>query len=356
MIRNLQVEILGFQIVGADGIDVFHHQFPGRRIGRIVGTLQQLDKQRFGRLDAVGGKFPHLIILSVVGEFVGYRQNLIAVERLTQRYIPEIAVQRVLARFQPSGAFQAFVILAHLHIVLRQGFQRSIGLAELAGVGKIGGDVPIQAVAGVGRNALARRLPMVVENRIRFTHISESHDVTGIVQHAGLVGNPDFHFLDGYARGDEGQLAHPAVVIAAEILRQEVMPVFIVFIRLDFEGTGLNATAQAHRFGLRLLLGNNAGQAQFSELEFRLHPKKRRTTRDERTVDGHAHVPRLQALDDFVLLAVVAEFDGFGVVLEGGLGVVIHIDINLVAHLAVDAHLNVLVKIEPRPVSGVCRQ
>ena len=85
---------------------------------------------------------------------------------------------------------------------------------------------------------------------------------------------------------------------------------------------------------------------EFAELQTNFHTEQCLRTADQTAVQIHRHVTCLNRLNDIILLAFVPEFQVLLVETERCFGVVVEAEVQLVANLAVDGGLNLLIEIE----------
>ena len=85
---------------------------------------------------------------------------------------------------------------------------------------------------------------------------------------------------------------------------------------------------------------------QFAELHICTKAKEAADAWHEADVAGERDVTSFDELDDFVFLAVIFEFEVLGVVVEGGLRVVVQVHVDFVAHLTIEAEVNLLVEVK----------
>ena len=176
--------------------------------------------------------------------------------------------------------------------------------------------------------------------------IHEAHDIARLFVAALLVGNPHLDAVDAHPRRYVGQLRGKLVVVVAEEVGQEEVAVLVVGIGPNLEGGRLGTAAGVDRLRLRLLLRNQGRGGELAELHGGLDTEEGRAASYERRPGSHAHVTGLDVLDDFVLLALVLQLEVLGVEVEGSIGVVVHVERHLVAHLGGDRCLYLFVEIE----------
>ena len=170
--------------------------------------------------------------------------------------------------------------------------------------------------------------------------------MAGVGGGARLVGHPNLNAVDGDARGDGGQLLHALVVAVAEEVGQEEVAVLVVGIGRELKGGELYATARTYALCARLLLRNDGAQFQFAKLQVGTHAEERVGATNEARRRGHRYVARLEQFDDFILLALVTQFEVLRVKVEGGLTVVVEVHVYLIAHLTVQTKVDFLVEVE----------
>ena len=189
-----------------------------------------------------------------------------------------------------------------------------------------------------------------------FGQIHESHDITSLFVIALLVGYPHLDAVDAHTRRYIGQFGGKLVVVVPEEVSQEKVTVFVVGIGPNLERCGLGSTAGIDGLRLGLLLRDKGRGGELAELHGGLDTEQGRAASYERRPGGHAHVTGLDVLDNFVLLALVLQFEVLGVEVESGIGIVVHVERHLVAHLGRDRSLYLFVKVEIGFLTGAHRQ
>ena len=134
------------------------------------------------------------------------------------------------------------------------------------------------------------------------------------------------------------------------------MSVLLIVGHIDFKGCGLCAAPRGDTLRCRLLLRNDRLQFQFSELHIRPDAEQRRGALDKRIVRGECHIASLHQFDDFIFLAVVLQLQVLGVEVEGGIGIVVQVHVDLVAHLTIDAQVDFFIEVESRRLAVADRQ
>ena len=124
------------------------------------------------------------------------------------------------------------------------------------------------------------------------------------------------------------------------------MSVLVVAVTGDIELRHLGATFGADRLTLRVLLADQGLDAQLAELEVGLDTKQRLATTDKRRVQIHRHISCLDGLDDIVFVSLVVELEVLLIKGETGLGVIVEVEVDFLAHFTIDRCLYFLVKIE----------
>ncbi len=193
---------------------------------------------------------------------------------------------------------------------------------------------------------------MVQDMGTALTKVGKRHDIAGLVVLPALVRHPDLNLVDRYTAGDVGDLRHGVLVFVAEEETEEEVAVLIVGIARDIELRHLCATLAANRLALAVLLADKGLDTQFAELQIGLDTEKCLTARNKGRVQIHRHIPRLNGLDDVILLPLVGEFEVLLIERETGFGIVIEVEIQFIAHLAIDIDLYLLIEIEDVVVAG----
>ena len=124
------------------------------------------------------------------------------------------------------------------------------------------------------------------------------------------------------------------------------MAVFFIVGSIDLEGRELCTALCRHALGCRLLLRGNELELELAKLQVGAQAKERGRALDQRRVAGERHVTGLNELYDLVFLAVILELEVLRVEVEGGVGVVVKVHVDLVANLSVDVEVYLLVKVD----------
>ena len=107
------------------------------------------------------------------------------------------------------------------------------------------------------------------------------------------------------------------------------MPVLFVARCAEFVVGGLRAAFAVDAAGGTLLLADNRLDLQLSELHVCTQAEKAADAWHEADVAGEGDIAGLDELDDFVLFTVVFELEVLLVVVEGGLGVIVQVQVNV---------------------------
>ena len=137
---------------------------------------------------------------------------------------------------------------------------------------------------------------------------------------------------------------------------EEEVAVFIVVVSLDVEGCELASALRAHTHRTRFLLAYHGLQVEFSKLQVRTDTEQGGGTRHERVVGWKRDVTCFNQFHDFVLLALVLQFQVLRVEVEGRIRVVVDVEVHLVAHLRVHREVDFLVEVETRHLAVALRQ
>ncbi len=96
-IFNIELKILLLKLVGTEGIDVFHHQFPHRQVRRNSRASKHLQIKCLRRIGDVAGEFTHLIHFPLIGVFISHTEHLISVEGGFKRNVTESGIEGIFA-------------------------------------------------------------------------------------------------------------------------------------------------------------------------------------------------------------------------------------------------------------------
>ena len=345
LVLHVEAELILFYGRGQI-VHVAHHQLPVRHRRCLTGVLQRLHiKCVRGIARHVGSKLSHLIHLAVISIFEGHGQHLVGLQSGLQRDIAHRLVYRVLRGTEQPDALHLLIRETSFESVMTVEHRR--GLLNVSGIGVCGGQQRIQRTGIVGRrNSLRSAIAKVVE----------CHDMAGVRRVSRLVGHPHLHAVDGDARHHVGQFLHGGIVFLAEEGGEEEVAVLLVVRYVHLEGSHLRAALSRNALRRRFLLRHHRLQLQLSELQVGAYTEQARCSPHQRRVGGERHVAAFHQLDDLVFLAVVFQFHVLGVVVERGIGVVVQVHVHLVAHLSVDAQVNLLVEVHRRGLAVADRQ
>ena len=187
--------------------------------------------------------------------------------------------------------------------------------------------------------------------RTVLAQIGKGNDIACLLVVAPFVGDPYFNLVDLDAAGYIRHARHRFFVSVTEEMGEEEMSVLVVTVAGDVEPRHLRAALAADGLRLAVLLADQGLDAELAELQVGLDTEQRLAAADKRRRQVHRHITCLDRLDDVILLAFVVQFEVLLVERERGLGVVTHVEVQLLAYLALDAGLDLLVEIEDVIVS-----
>ena len=87
-----------------------------------------------------------------------------------------------------------------------------------------------------------------------FTKVRKSHNISRLVVVTAFIGDPNLYLVDRYARRNIRRTLHCFLIVVAEEMTQEEMPVLVVVITRDVELRHLCTALAAHRLSLAVLL------------------------------------------------------------------------------------------------------
>ncbi len=85
LVVDVETEIFLLYLVGAQRVDVFHHQVPNRFLVGDGRAFQHLDVEALFGVGDVGRKLSHLVGLSVLGVLKGHGKHLVARQLAVER-------------------------------------------------------------------------------------------------------------------------------------------------------------------------------------------------------------------------------------------------------------------------------
>ena len=268
-VLDVEFEVVLLDLVGAQRVDVFHHQVPRRQLRRHGGALEHLDVEGLIGGSDVTRELAHLIHLAVILILIGDGERLVGAQGLLELDVAQSGVEGIFAGGENARALDFLVVTAALKAVGLQRLQHRGHLADVAGTLVVVLDLGEQVVALVGRvNDGAAAIPMAASQMLGLglTHIHKGHQVAGLAVVAALVGNPHLDARDVYTARHQRQFRAPLVVVVAEEVREEVVAVLVILVGGDIELGGLGAALGVDRLALAVLLRDESGGRQFAKL------------------------------------------------------------------------------------------
>lgn len=346
-ILDVEAEVLFLNLICPQRVDIFHHQLPGRQAWVDGGGLEHLDKQGLVVAGYVRREFADAVDLSLPGILVGHGEDFVAVQGAFDRDIAQRRVQGVFAFAEQAGALDLFVVASAGDSEIGQRLQCLGDGVDIASSRIFSLDSLEQIVRLVaGHGWIVVRQPVARGHDLALADVGEGHEVAALRIVALLVGYPDFDARYLYARRHVGQLRREVVVVVAEILGQKEVAVLVILVGAYLEVGCLGTPFRAYALRFAVLLRHEAGHRQFAELKLGLDAEKRRRAAYERRSCRHADITGFDGLDDVVFFPLVGQLEVFRVEVEGGVGVVGHVEFHAVADAGVDGGLDFLVEVE----------
>ena len=137
---------------------------------------------------------------------------------------------------------------------------------------------------------------------------------------------------------------------------KEEVAVLLIVGHIQFEGSGLRAALALHALRGRVFLRDHRLKLQTTELKVGTYAEQARSTCHQRVVGGEGHIASFHQLDDFVFLALILQFEVLRIEVERGIGVVVQVHVDLVAHLTIHAQVDLHVEVESRGLAVSGRQ
>ena len=144
--------------------------------------------------------------------------------------------------------------------------------------------------------------------------------------------------------------------MVSEETGEEEVAVLLVIGYIQLKRSELHATLARHTLRGRLLLREHSLQLEFTKLHIGSQTEEAAGTLDKRRVAREGNITRLNQFDDFILLAIILQLHVLRIIVEGGIGVVIQVEIHLVANLTVQIQINLLIEVHHRGLSVADRQ
>ena len=209
-IKNVEVEVVGLKLVSTQGINIFHHQLPGRYAGVERSAFEQFHDQALGIGDSLVGKFTHLPDHRIAHHLilVSNRKGLVGIEGSVKGDESQFGIVTVLGGQQFTGALHLLEIFTRNHHEGRalQVIGHRVDVADFRGIARIGHD-DLEKVVGVVGGIPASGIPGKEAGIVRLilAQIHESNDVTVLGNGGSHVGNPDLNLQDVDIGSDDGQ-------------------------------------------------------------------------------------------------------------------------------------------------------
>ena len=348
LVEDVEPEVFPAYLTAFQEVDIFHHQAPQRAVGVGGGAFEEFHHQGGGVVHSVGGQFAHLIHRGVAHHLIleGHGQHLVVGQRLVEGDEAQLPVEGVLVGGQQAGALHLLVVGAGhqseaLHVALYAvDVAYGVGVHQLEqGVGVVGGEAHTGArEPGIGGRGLAQ--------------VGQGQQVAVLCDGGAHVGAPHFETDDLHVAPHHRQRGHGFVVVVVEVLREEVVAVFLVLVGPYLELVAAGAAFHLQVLGAGLLLAQHGVDGQFAEFQLRVEAEELLAAVDEACAQRKRDVGSLEQLQYVVLLALVLEL--YHVLeVEGGLGVLVEVEVDEVAYLGVEVQLYVLVEVERVDVAFV---
>ena len=172
--------------------------------------------------------------------------------------------------------------------------------------------------------------------RVVLAQVTQSQYVSRLIVRPAFVRYPHLYSVDRHPARYVRQRLHGGLVVVAEEVTKEEVPVLVVTVNVHLILRHLCAAFAAHTLAFRVLLRHQCLHFQLAELQSYLHAKQRLRAADKTAVQIHRNVTAFYRLDDIVFFAFVCKFQVLLVETERRLGVVVQVEVQLVANLAVD--------------------
>ena len=106
--------------------------------------------------------------------------------------------------------------------------------------------------------------------RVFLTKVHKADYIANAVGGAGAVSHPYFDLVDIGLRVDDREVLQRIIVVVAEVVAQQVVPVLFIIICLDAECLGLRPALDGYTLALAFLLGKRCRYPQLAKLQLRL--------------------------------------------------------------------------------------
>ena len=130
-----------------------------------------------------------------------------------------------------------------------------------------------------------------------------------------------------------------------EIAGKEEVPVLLVIRCIYFKGSELFATGAGDTLRRALFLKGHHLQFQLTKLHIRADTKEAAGALDKGRVGRERDITGLDEFDDFIFLAIVFQLHVLRIEVKGGVGVVVEVEVHLVADLTVDVEVDLLIEV-----------
>ena len=351
-ILHIQFKLIARHLACAYRVHVLHHQVPSTFILRtrcIVRALQHLQQQRIRRLkrlSSIRRKLTHLIHLTAIRILIRHSQHLILIQRSTQRNISQCRIQCIFATIQQSSRLHFLIILARFHTA--DALHHGTRLLNIAHSRITTCQCLIQRIGLVVWHTRTIGCPrcLLHVSGVILTQIHQRHNVARLVIITALIRNPHLYTIDCHAACYIGQGFHRILILVTEVVTQEEVTVLVITINRHLKTGRLCTTFARYRLALAVLLRQQCLHAQLAKLQIRLNTKQRRTSLYQTAIQVHRHITRLYRLNNIILFPLEIQFQVLLIKAERRLRIIVHIEVQLIAHLTIHTQLNLLIKIE----------
>ena len=215
--------------------------------------------------------------------FIGHGEHLVVVEWTIQRYITQQRVEGILGGVElacendlvvgsVAQAVEGWVVLKHIQHI------RCLACSSIDG----GNELLVEVIGTITRVWTHKITGDGGVVGCIFSQVHKSNHIAHVGIDLVAVRDPDLGAGNDDVRPDDGQGRHGLVVLTAEVIRQEKVPVHVVLVGRDIESCGLRPALYGHTLVLTTLLRQHRSHGHTAKLHFTFDTEQALAALDER--------------------------------------------------------------------------
>ena len=134
------------------------------------------------------------------------------------------------------------------------------------------------------------------------------------------------------------------------------MTVFLIVGGTHLEAGHLCSSLGRDTLRGRVLLREDRLELQFTKLHIGSDTKQRGGATYQRVIGREGDTTQLHQFDDLIFFSFILQLQVLRIKIEGSIGIVVEVHIDLITHLTIDAQIDLLIEIEGLGISVTLRQ